>query len=212
MNSVVGHDLGETVLQIGGAETGVEGAAEGYGYIACLLRYYYGKGVGGLGDTQRRAMAQTECAGNIAVVAHGQDAAGAAYAVTVNDHGAVMERRVLEEYILDKARIDIGIDNIATLFITFERHFLTYHDERAGLGLRHIHARIDDRENILAGVMLAAVFVVSEQPFEKLPSFMVAQTDEKPLYLILKQYDEHKQSYSHKLVEYGAYELEIEYL
>lgn len=200
------------MLEVGGAKPGVEIAAMSHGDIAGLFRHYYRKGIGSLSYAKGRTVAQTERARYVAVVAHRQDTAGAAYAVAVDDHRSVVERGVLEKYILYQSRVDVGVDDVTALLIALERHFLPDHYQRACLGLGHIHAGVDDGEHIFAGVVLATCLFVTEERFEKSPALMVAELDKETLDLILKQYHQHKQSYSHKLIEDSAYKLEVEYL
>ena len=54
-----------------------------------------------------------------------------------------MERGVLEEYILDKARVDIGVYYIAGFGIVVERYGLFDDYQCAGFTFRHAHAGVD---------------------------------------------------------------------
>ena len=51
-----------------------------------------------------------------------------------------------------------------------------------------------------------------EQILQKTPSLVVAELNEKAFYLVLKQYDEHKESDSHELIKNRTEELEFKYL
>lgn len=200
------------MLKVGRREFCVERPLVGNGDIAGLLAHHYGKRVGGLRNTERRAVAQTEAARYIAVVAYRQDAAGAFETVVCHDEGTVVQRRVLEEDVFDKARVDERVYHIAALLVAFQRYILLYHDERAGPGLGHVHAGIHYRKYETPHVAFLGVTCMVEEIAQKRPLLMVAECHKEALYLVLKQDDEYKQADAHELVENRTYEFHLKNL
>ena len=98
--------------------------------------------------------------GNVHVVAHWQDAAGGRDASAGDDHGPVVQRRVLEEDVLDQAHVDVGVDDVAGLLVVVQGHFLLQDYEGAGLGARHGVAGVDHGQG--HGVVLGLVLGVAE--------------------------------------------------
>lgn len=200
------------MFKIGGAQAGVQHAPERYRNIAGLLGNHNGKGIGGLRNSKRRPVAQAQRPGHVTVMTNRQYTAGAAYAVMINYHRAVMQGGVFEEDILDQARVDISIDDVTTFLIRLQRHLLTDHYQRPGLGLRHVHASIHYRQDILAGIRLRTRFLMPEQILQESPSLMVAKLDKKSFYLILEQDHKHQQTNPHKLIQDCTYQLKVQYL
>lgn len=89
----------------------------GYRNISCLLADDNAYSIGRLAHSESRPVTQTEFLGDVGVVAYRKDAAYGSNAVAGNDHRAVVERRVLEKYILNKSYIDVGVDFVAGAFI-----------------------------------------------------------------------------------------------
>lgn len=200
------------MLKVGRRQLGVQRTLVGDRNIACLLAHHYCKCVGGLRDSESRAVTQTEAAGYVAVVADREDTPGALQAVVRHDERAVVQRRVLEENVLDEAGVDKGVDHVAALLIALQRYILLYHDKCAGLGLGHVHAGVYDGQHEAAHIALLGVTRVVEEVAQKRPFFVVAQRHKEALYLVLEQDDEHKQTYAHELVENRADEFHLENL
>lgn len=181
-------------------------------YVASLFRHNYRKRVCGLRDAEGRAMPKTERARYVSIVAHREDAPRTADTVVVYYHGSVMQRRILEKDVLYETRIDVGIYYVSRPLVGLKRHLLSHYNQGSGLGLGHIHAGIDYREHILAGIALVAVFLVAEESLEETPPLVVAELDKKALYLVLEKNDKDEQADTHELVEYRADELQLKYL
>lgn len=103
------------MFEFGRCESGRQASAVSQRDIAALFRNYYCNGVSGLGYAECRAVTQTERARNIAVMAYRQDAARRNYLVAVDDHRAVVERRVLEKYVFDQTGVDLCVYDVARL-------------------------------------------------------------------------------------------------
>lgn len=200
------------MLKVGRRQFGVERALVGDGDVTRLLTHHYGKRVSGLRDSESRAVTQTEAAGYVAVVADREDTSGALQAVVHHDERAVVQRRVLEEDVLNQAGVDEGVDHVAALLIALQRYILLYHDECAGLGLGHVHAGVDNGQHEAAHISLLGVTRVVEEVAQKRPLLVVAQRHKEALYLVLEQDDKHKQPYAHELVENRADEFHLENL
>ena len=177
--------------------------------VARLFRHDDGQCVGYLGDAQCRAVTQSHRFGNLVVVRYRQDAGRGGNAVVGNDEGAVVQRTVLEEDVLDEPRVHVGIDGVAGVLVVVERYPLFDDDEGARLGLGHVHAGIDDRYDV---GLFALLLVFEEEVEEEPPSLVGAQLHEKPFDFVLKQNDENEQTHAHELVHDGADEPHVEYL
>ena len=133
--SIVSHHQGEAVFKFRGAQSGRKRPTVSHRDIARLFRHYNCKSISSLRDAESRPMPQAERARHVAVMADWEDATRAADAVMIDNHGAVVERGILEKYVFNQARIDVGINNVATLFIRLKGDFLTDDYERSGLCL-----------------------------------------------------------------------------
>ena len=102
-------------------------------------------------------MAEAEILGNVEVMTDWQNAPGSANAVLADDHGAVVQGRVLEENILDKPLVNRSIDNVAGGHDVVELLMALNDDEGTDVLLAHRHAGHDDGHD----VALQLVAVVS---------------------------------------------------
>ena len=136
-SGAAGEHFAEALFKVGRGHAACQPAAVGDGDAARFFADDDGHGVGLLGDAEGRAVAQTQRARDVVVVADGEDAAGGLDAVVGDDHGAVVQGRVLEEDVLDEARVDAGVDDVAGFGVALERHFALDDDERSGLALCH---------------------------------------------------------------------------
>ena len=110
------------MLEVRCRQSHMQLATVGYRYVAGLLRHHDGKRIGSLGYAERRAVAQTERAGHIAVMAYRQDASGAHDPEIIDNQGTVMEGRDFKEYVLYKAGIDESVYCIAAIRVLVKRH------------------------------------------------------------------------------------------
>ena len=135
--AVAGEHFVEALLEVGGRDAAGQTASVCYGNLPRFLADDDGHGVGLLGDAESRAVAQAKRARDVIAVADGEDAARGLDAVVGDNHGAVVQGRVLEEDVLDEARVDAGVDDVAGFGVALERHFALDDDERSGLALCH---------------------------------------------------------------------------
>ena len=75
--------------------------------------------------------------GNVRAVGHRQLAAGGGDMVSHDDHGAVVQRRILEEDIHDEPAVDIGFKTVSGGHIVLHGGFMLQNDEGSGLFGRH---------------------------------------------------------------------------
>ena len=119
----------------------LEHAADGDRDRAGLLRDNNEHAVRGLAHADSRAVARAEVARQTLIAGKRQHAACSAHPSGTDDHGAVMQRAVLEENVLDQlgrrccVHSRAGGDDLAETLLALE------HDERTGLGPGHIRAR-----------------------------------------------------------------------
>ena len=103
-------------------------------------------------------MAQSKLLGDVEIVADGQDAAGGEDAVLADNHSSVVERRVLEEDVLDEPLVDVRIDGLASADDIGQRGIALDDDECSHLALRHLHACHHDGHDV--ALELFPVFVL----------------------------------------------------
>ena len=125
----------------------LEHAADGDRDRTRFLGYDNEHAVRALAHADRRAVARAEVARQALVAGKRQDAAGGADPARADDHRAVMQRTVLKEDILDKLGRGRGIDRRAGRDDLSQTLAALEHDERAGLGARHIRAGGNRRGN-----------------------------------------------------------------
>ena len=146
---------------------------------------------------------------NIHVVAYRKDTPHRDDAPPRYDHSPVVERRVLEEYVLDQARIDVGVYDVARLLVVVERHLPLEAYQRTRLRLRHRKARVDHchHESVI-GVGLLRPVMEDALKLTQMPprSYLYQET----LYLVLEKNHEHYEADAHELVEYRARKLHVE--
>ena len=90
-------------------------------------------------------MAQSHILGKGGVLGDRQDTTGRLDPVIGYDHGTIMQRAVLKEYILDQAGIYIGVEHLARMLINRQVHILLDHDQGTRLFPGHIHTSQDNR-------------------------------------------------------------------
>ena len=137
-------------------------------------------------------MTQSQIAGNVGVVGHRQDTACAHDLAAGNDEGAIMQRTVLKEDILDQARIDVGFDHVARALIVGQRHRLLDNDEGTRLSLRHVHTGVNDGHNPFFHIIYR--FLTLEQFLKDLETPAGTQLGEEPFDFVLEQDNEDKQA------------------
>ena len=72
-------------------------------------------------------MTQPKVSRQVGVVRDRQYATGRCDTLARYYHCTVVQGAVFEEYVFDKARIDVGVDDVAGVFIVVEQHLLLYH-------------------------------------------------------------------------------------
>lgn len=160
-------------------------------------------------------MAQPEMARHVGVVAHGQNTTGGFDAIVGYDHGAVVERGILEEDIFDKTGVDARIDDIARHLVTLQGYAALYHDKCAGMALRHIDAGVNDGKYDFMHRLFLPVGIGtlhSEEFAQKTPALSISELDEQALDLIGEEDHDDEQAEAYKLIEYRAYQFHFKYL
>ena len=121
-------------------------------------------------------MAQPKFLGNVKAVADGQYAAGSAYLLADDDHGTVVQRRVLEEDVLYEPLINQGIDALASSHDVVEWCGALNDYQGAHFLFAHAHARHDDGHDELFQLFFVVLFVaIGEQPSQHLHALMGAE-------------------------------------
>ena len=92
-------------------------------------------------------MAKAQLLGYVHVVTHRQDASCRFDALLRDDHGTVVERRVLEEDVLYQQFVDACVDLFTGLHNIVKRCGPLDDDKGSHLFLCHIHARPYDRHD-----------------------------------------------------------------
>ena len=199
------------MLQVKSRNLYRELSVAGHRYVAGLLAYDNAYGISHLAHSESGAVTQSQLLGDIHVVAHRQDTAYRHNPLVGYNHGSVVEGRVLEENVFNKAGIDVGIDNVASLFIIAQRHFPLEDNEGTSLRLRHRHAGIHHLHDMLV-VMSVAFIAMAENIAPFAPSALRAEVDQEALDLVLEDYDKDNQTDRHHLIHDGACEPHVEYL
>ena len=162
-------------------------------------------------DAERGAVAQSELLRYVVVVRHGQDAAGGAYALAHDYHGAVVQRRVLEENVLYESLIDAGVYHVAGVDDVVEAYAALNDDERSHLAAREVDARHDDgHDGLLVHYLLLAC--AYKQIGEGAEALVGAERVEEAAYLFLKEHDDADDAHRHELVEDGSEQAHLEHL
>lgn len=202
------ESAGEDVLEVYGRYLCLQYSAVCHRYASCLLADHHAVSVCGLAHSQCGAVAQSQLFGYIHIMAHGEYASRGRYTAFGNYHGAVVQGGVLEENILYKTHVYVGVYHVACLLITVERHLLLYDYQCAGPGARHAVAGIDHGKGL--GMVISIVFLVAEEAAYGPPFVLGSYVDEKSLYLVLEQYHQHYESDAHEFVEDCAGETHAE--
>src|SRR5690554_3359863 len=148
--------------------------------------------------------------GNVRVLGDGENAAGGLDLLPYHDHGAIVQRTVLEENILNQPGGDIGIDDLTALLIQAELKIALNDDQCPDLGFRHVHAGQYDRGDVRDVFLL---LVDRHKEFrDELPSLLRAERHQESPDLILKEDHQQYQSDIHKLIEDRAQKHHVEHL
>ena len=198
------------MLQIGTGKLQVQFSLMGIRNMTGLLAHDDGNGISSLGNTLCRTVTQSQIAGNVGVVGHRQDTASAHDLAAGNDEGAIVQRTVFKENILNQARIDVGLDHIARALIVSQRYRLLDDDEGASLGLGHVHAGINHRQNPL--FLILDFRLALEQFFKDFEAPAGTQLGQEPLDLVLEQDNKDKQTDVNEFVHECAYQAHVQNL
>ena len=78
---------------------------------------------------------------------HWQNTSCRFYAFLRNYHSAIMQRRILKEYVFYQALVDTCIDKVASIHDIIERNSSLYYDKGTNFIFRHIHTCHHYRHN-----------------------------------------------------------------
>ena len=187
----------------------------GRGDVARLFAHHDGQRIGLFADTLCGTMSKAELLGNVEVVADGQDARSSSNPAFRDNHGAVVQRAVLEEDVLDESLCYLSINLFTGSHELAKRQVVLKHDERADVLLAHVHASHHDGEDSLTFVSELAcilMLVEPEEAEEAMRTVSSAYVVEETTYVLLKQDDDGKSTDAYKLVEDAAKQLHLEHL
>ena len=149
-------------------------------------------------------MARADAAGKMRVFRQRHHAACRCHAASADNHGAVVQRRVLEKQVPQQLIRDLGVDDRAGLEIFVKRHATLEDQKRADLFLRHDLARSDGRlDCLLFGRSRAAA---ADQVREE----SAAKALEHPPQLRLEHDDERNDANLQNLAENPVERIELE--
>ena len=183
--------------------------------VACLFADHDGKGIGLLADAFCGTVAKAELLGYVEVMADGQDARGSCYPALHDYHGSVVQRAVLEEYVLDEPLCYLGIDLLARTDELGEGQVVLQDNEGTHALLAHVHASHDDGEDglaLVAELTLLLVPVETEEAEEAMSLLTGTEVVEEAAYVFLEEDDDSQSSDAHQLVEDAAQKLHLQYL
>ena len=210
--------LHQDLLQLLGADTRLELVVVGHGDAPRLLADHHSQSVGLLGEPFGGAMAQTEVLGDIQIVGHGQDARSRHDAVGIDDDGAVVKGRVLEEDILQKTLRKDGIDALSGADEVAQRQVVLHHDEGPHPVLGHIETSQHDGRHL--GARMAKLFtgiarnllLGAEEVDETVGTLVSAQTEKEVTNLLLEEHDDSDGAHADHLIEDAAQKLHLDHL
>ena len=157
-------------------------------------------------------MAQSQFLRNIKIVADRQDAPGRPDTFIGDEHGTVVERGVLEKNIFNQALVEIGINLVARFCHLTQRRLTFDNNQRPLLTLTHTHTGQHHRHNSLL-VGLVVLIAVGGEEFQQTGCMLVGTyIVEKLADVLLKEYDESNDSYTHEFVHDGTEQPHLENL
>ena len=121
------------MLQIRGRESYLKRSVPGHRYVACFFTHYNAYGICYLAHAESCAVTQAQFLGYMHIMAHRQYTTGRGNPPSRYNHGAVMQRRILEKYIFYEPRVYIGIYYVPGLLIIHKRYIALKHDQGAVL-------------------------------------------------------------------------------
>ena len=115
------------------------------------------------------------------------------------DHGSVMQRGILEKYILYQTHVDVGVYHVSRFLIIRQGNFALEHYQGPRLALAHAHAGIDHCHHTC--MTLPVTLVMLEETPEIAQPPLRSDIDKKTLYLVLKKNNEHYQTDTHEFIK-----------
>ncbi len=159
-------------------------------------------------------MAKAKGFGNIRVVRNGKNATSRLNALVGNNHGTIVKGAVFEEYILNEALRDVGIDLVARGDIFVEPYVTLYNNECAHLLLRHAHAGHDDGHNLFVAHGIFSFFFIfkSQQSLQEMDTWARTDGAKKVADFFLKQHNQRERTHIDHLVENAAQQAHLKNL
>ena len=203
--------LCQSALQFLGGQAQVKLAIAGNRDAARFFGNDDGQAVALLRDAQGRAVAQAERFRDVVVVGHGQDAACRLNAFVRDNHGAVVERTVLEEDVFDEALVDVGIDGVARFDDFAQGHLPFDDDKRALLLLAHAETGHHDWHDFFALAVVRTAFAPKDAHEE---SHVAARADarEEMADFLLEEDDEGKRTHIDDFIQNASEKTHFKYL
>lgn len=149
----------EGLAELDGGDVVVDFAFDGIGYGPSFLADDDADHIELLGDPDGTSVAKPEVGVDVDARSDGEDATGGEDSVAADNDGAIVERRILVEKLLEKSRRGKGIntltgaDDIVDLVLTFED------DKSASFAGRHVHTGLDVGFEIGAAACVVALDV-----------------------------------------------------
>ena len=149
-------------------------------------------------------MPQAECSGNVAVMADRQNASRCLDPVMSYNHCAIVQRRILEENILDQTSVHFRVDYITRGGILVKRNRLFHNDQRTGIAFGHAHARIHNRHNPRQCLLIEFLPVMMKNLTQELPPPVRPQFHKEALYRFLEKDHKDNQADGHEFIQNSA--------
>lgn len=151
-------------------------------------------------------MAQSQFLRYVKAVRHGQDAPCRSNPVVAYYHCTVVQRTVLEEYVLYQFRVDVGIDKLARLDDVGKRHVPFQYDERTDKILAHVVARHSHLQHGWVGGVDLLFLLEREQPHNQVKPSLRTEGEEEASDVFLEEDDKGQDTHADEFVEDGTHQ------
>ena len=144
---------------------------------------------------------------------NGQNTTGCTDALAGDNHGSVVQRRVLEEDVLDEPLVDTRVNKVARVHDVVKAYASLYHHECAHLAARHIYTRQHDgHDGLLVDEFLLVLAAYHKQLRELFEALMSTKRVKESAYLFLKEHYQSDYTHAYQLVHNGTQESHLKHL